>query len=298
MGWIPGIPIDSGATIHGYRTSRPMVTCHRTYGYWPGDYSVIQSGGLAHLLIGPDEGQWVQFAPSEGLMYHCNGSNDGYGVEVGGTNADRMTDWQLRCLRYVVPQLAALIGVPPVYSDGSDGWVNGHTYVGWHAHNGILTDDGSAQHTNLWTIDDWHQIVAPTEAAPAVESGDLPMEMPIGQLAAPTSIVIGDAVIPVPANTPVALLVQGNAITATWAGPGAYGVPDGAGAWLNAGGRGAVKPVLVEPSIMAAVLAGHRALFATPAAPATGLDVNALAAALAPKLALTVDTHGAVTAKV
>ncbi len=161
MAWIPGVP-TTDANIHGYRTSRPMAVCHRTYGGWGGDYSVIQSGGLAHLLVGKEEGQWVQFGPTEALMYHCNGANDGYGIEMTGVNEDDFTDWQVRCLRYIVPWLSQNIGVPMTYSD--QGWINGHTYVGFHSHNGILTDDGSSQHTNLWKMSDWAKVVqgAPT----------------------------------------------------------------------------------------------------------------------------------------
>lgn len=137
-----------------------MAVGHRTYGGWGGDFSVIKSGGLAHLLIGKEEGQWVQFGPTEALFYHCNGANDGYGLELTGVNEDDFTDWQIRCLRYVVPLLNQEIGVPLVYSDGSDGWVNGHAFVGFHSHNRILTDDGTSQHTNLWKRSDWDKVVA------------------------------------------------------------------------------------------------------------------------------------------
>ena len=161
--YLPGIPI-ADANIHGYRPCRPCVICHRTYGGWGGDYAVIQSEGLAHLLIGKDEGQWVQFGPPNALFYHCNGANDGYGIEVTGTNEDDFTDWQIRCLRYVVPLLSSVIGVPQTYDDNA--WVNGHTYVGFHSHNGVSTDDGTSQHTNIWKRSDWDKIVLPAAPAP------------------------------------------------------------------------------------------------------------------------------------
>lgn len=165
MGYIPGVPIAEG-NIHGYRPCRPMVVGHRTYGGWGGDYAVIQNEGLAHLLIGKDEGQWAQFGPTEALFYHCNGANDGYGIEMTGINEDDFTDWQIRCLQYVVPWLNVNLACPLRYSDGSDGWVNGHYYVGFHSHRSILTDDGTAQHTNLWKVSDWNKVVAAQPPAP------------------------------------------------------------------------------------------------------------------------------------
>jgi hypothetical protein len=155
--YIPGIPIDPG-NWHGSQICRPQVTCHRTYGAWAGDYSVIKSNGLAHLLIGKYEGQWVQFAPPNIRQYH-DAVNVGYGVEITGINEEDFTDWQLRCMAYVVPWLEAMIGVPRLYSDGSDGWVDVNYWNGWHSHNMIIPSNGGSQHTNLWKVSDWQKIV-------------------------------------------------------------------------------------------------------------------------------------------
>jgi hypothetical protein len=155
--WIPGVPIDVG-NWHGYHTCRPEVSCHRTYGGWGGDYSVIKSGGLAHLLIGKNEGQWCQFAPANVVQYH-DAVNVGYGVEITGVNEEDFTDWQVRCMAYCLPQLERMIGVPRVYSDGSEGWVDVNYWNGWHSHHHIIPSNGGSQHTNLWKRSDWDRIL-------------------------------------------------------------------------------------------------------------------------------------------
>lgn len=163
--WIPGVPIDVGVW-HGEHVCRPEVTCHRTYGAWGGDYSTIKYNGLAHLLIGKDEGQWVQFAPANIVQWH-DAVNVGYGIEVTGINEDDMTDWQVRCLAYCMPQLENMIGVPRVYSDGSDGWVDVNYWNGWHSHNMIIPSGGGSQHTNLWKRSDWDRIIQLVEGTGA-----------------------------------------------------------------------------------------------------------------------------------
>lgn len=155
--WIPGVPIAEG-NWHGYHNCRPEVTCHRTYGGWGGDYSVIQSEGLAHLLIGKQEGQWVQFAPANVVQWH-DAVNVGYGIEMTGVNEDDFTDWQVRCVAYVMPHLEAMIGVPRVYSDGSEGWVDVNYWAGWHSHNMIIPSGGGSQHTNIWKRSDWDRVL-------------------------------------------------------------------------------------------------------------------------------------------
>lgn len=156
--WIPGVPIDVG-NWHGYHVCKPEVTCHRTYGAWGGDYSVIKSGGLAHLLIGKEEGQWCQFAPANVVQWH-DAVNVGYGVEITGINEDDFTAWQLRATAYCMPHLEAMISVPRRYSDGSDGWVDVNSWSGWHSHNMIIPSNGGSQHTNIWKRSDWDKIVA------------------------------------------------------------------------------------------------------------------------------------------
>lgn len=156
--YIPGVPIDEG-NWHGSHICHAQVTCHRTYGGWGGDYSVIKNNGLAHLLIGKEEGQWVQFAPPNIVQWH-DAVNTGYGIEMTGVNEDDFTDWQIRCVAYVMPWLEQMIGVPRRYSDGSDGWVDITTWDGWHSHHHIIPSNGGSQHTNLWKVSDWEKIVA------------------------------------------------------------------------------------------------------------------------------------------
>ncbi len=85
------------------------------------------------------------------------------------------------------------------------------------------------------------------------------MELLVGQVDKPGAI--GN--IPVPANTPVALLMQGNAVVGSWAGDAVYGIPKSAAAWRDAHGRASsVDVTLVDPSQLAAVLSAHNKLFA------------------------------------
>lgn len=164
--WIPGIPIDPGVW-HGEMVCRPEVTCHRTYGGWAGDYATIKNNGLAHLLVGKEEGQWVQFAPANIRQWH-DSQNVGYGIEITGVNEDDFTAWQIRCMQYVVPQLHNMICVPVHYDDGSiEGWVDVNTWNGFHSHNCIIPSSGT-QHTNLWKMSDWDKIVAGA-SAPGVD---------------------------------------------------------------------------------------------------------------------------------
>lgn len=176
--WIPGVPIDVG-NWHGYHTCRPEVTCHRTYGAWGGDYSVIKSGGLAHLLIGKEYGQWVQFAPANVVQWH-DAVNVGYGIEVTGINEDDFTDWQVACVAYCMPQLEAMIGVPRRYDDGSlEGWVDVNYWNGWHSHNLIIPSSGT-QHTNLWKFSDWNRVLAQVAggSSPSISS-EVDMQRPL-----------------------------------------------------------------------------------------------------------------------
>lgn len=140
------------------------VVLHRTYGFWPGDYSVIRSQGTAHWLIGKDGGQWVQFMDSSVITWHCNGANRmAVGIELTGVNEDVLTDWQVDRTRDVLNWLTSVHGIMRVFLDPYSAprasvWVNGGGYRGSIGHYNVATDDGSAQHTDLITIADWSRV--------------------------------------------------------------------------------------------------------------------------------------------
>ena len=159
-GWVPGCPVDP---IDGYGGLVPIAaTAHRTYGSWAGDYSVIKANGLAQLLIGKEDGHWVQFMPLYRVAYHCNGANfKAFGVEIEGVNEDDpLTPWQEARLGDVIAY-AESIGIPRTYLDPysvppASVWVNGGGFTGWISHDSVRTDDGSSQHTDLISVDAWN----------------------------------------------------------------------------------------------------------------------------------------------
>jgi hypothetical protein len=141
--------------VGGYGPLAPIaVVLHRTYGSWPGDYSVIRQGKLCQILIGKDEGRWVQFASTDQVHYHCNGANfRAFGIELEGTNEDPLTAWQEARLGDVLRYAFETYGIPPSYLDPASVdpasvWVNGGGYSGVISHASVRTDDGSGQHTD------------------------------------------------------------------------------------------------------------------------------------------------------
>lgn len=159
MPWMPGCPPDP-AIWRGPITPIAVVL-HRTYGFWPGDYSVIKREGTAHWLIGQDDRQWVQFMDSGIITWHCNGANaKAVGIELTGTNEDTLTDWQVARLADILAWLVTVHGIERVYLDPYSAgfasvWVNGGSYRGAISHYNVMTDDGSYQHTDLVTLADW-----------------------------------------------------------------------------------------------------------------------------------------------
>lgn len=149
---LAGCPQDQGVT-YGYLDPIAIVL-HRTYGQWPGDYSVIKNNGLCQFLIGKDEGQWVQFADTNQVTYHCNGANfKAVGIELTGVNEDPLTPWQEARLGDVLNFLHVAHGIPLDYTDPNtvapaSVWVNGGLFRGVISHDSVRTDDGSSQHTD------------------------------------------------------------------------------------------------------------------------------------------------------
>jgi hypothetical protein len=159
VGFVPGCPIDD---VGGYGPLTPIaVVLHRTYGQWPGDYSVIKRGKLCQILIGKEPGQWVQFASTDQVHYHCNGANfRAFGVELTGVNEDPLTDWQVQRLHDVLVYASSAHGIPLDYLDPASVplasvWVNGGGFRGVLSHVSVRTDDGSSQHTDAISSADY-----------------------------------------------------------------------------------------------------------------------------------------------
>lgn len=175
MGWMPGCPQDPGV-FHG--DLKPIaIVLHRTYGAWGGDYSVGKQG-IFHFLLGKDEGNWVQFAPTEVVQYHCNGANfKAVGIEIEGTNDDPLTSWQLARLGDVLDWLHAEHGIPLDYLDPNSVapasvHVNDGNFRGVISHVSVATDDGSQQHTDEIPVSTFNAAVAaPTPPQPAPPGG-------------------------------------------------------------------------------------------------------------------------------
>lgn len=151
--WMPGIPHDPADT-HGGLVSVAAV-CHRTYGGWGGDYAVGQGsrGSIGfHFLVGPNDGQWVQFASTDERCYHAKGANDwSVGIEVSGTNEDPFTPWQVLACAEIVGWLHDTHGIPLDYYDSG----RAGRRAGFVAHNAIAGSD----HTDRWGAN-WDRVVA------------------------------------------------------------------------------------------------------------------------------------------
>ena len=150
----PDVPFDPGPS-HGGQIPTEVI-CHRTYGRWGGDYNVGKGsrGSISfHFLVGPDEGQWVQFVDTDRVAYHARGDNVGtIGIEVTGTDDDRMTDWQVRALGHICRWISDTHGIPLVKYHGG----RTSTFHGWRDHADVAGSD----HTDYWSDEDWDRIVA------------------------------------------------------------------------------------------------------------------------------------------
>ena len=167
---MPGCPQDPGV-YHGPLNPQAIVL-HRTYGAWGGDYSVGKQG-IFQFLLGKDEGNWVQFAPTEIVQYHCNGANfRAFGIEIEGTNEDALTDWQLARLGDILRWANTEHGIPLVYQDPAvtppaSIWVNQSNFTGVISHVSVQTDDGSQQHTDEIDLATFNRAVAADSPVPA-----------------------------------------------------------------------------------------------------------------------------------
>lgn len=155
---IPGVPFDQGRHPQGiFRAGEPSAgVLHRTYGRYAGDYSVGKNGrdgvGIGFpVLIGKNEGQWVQFYNLNVMTAHAKGANSwAFGIEFEGKNEEPLTAWQLRAGAWCIAFMSSEFGIPlDYYSTGARRRVHG-----WLPHSLV---PGST-HTDLITRDDWNRM--------------------------------------------------------------------------------------------------------------------------------------------
>lgn len=160
MARMPGIPFDQGSESQG-SLSPSAVILHRTYGSWNGDYSVGVGTGRPgigfHFLIGKKDGNWVQFYDTRTKCSHCAGANSwSVGIEFEGTDADVLTDWQVRAGGDVIRFLSNDVGVP------LDAFYEGPRKGQSREFRGHKTVEGS-DHTDAVTRSDFDRMVGGEE---------------------------------------------------------------------------------------------------------------------------------------
>lgn len=152
---VPGIPFDQ-CNYRGRRISPIGGVLHRTYGRWPGDYSVGKNNPNLtgfHFLIGKDEGQWVQFNDTSQHCNHAPGANSScVGIEFTGKNEQPLTDWQVKAGAFVIATVSNAHGIPLNYYDGG----RRTPTPGWTNHASVLGSD----HSDRITTDDWNRMAA------------------------------------------------------------------------------------------------------------------------------------------
>lgn len=166
------VPFDQGVNAAGPLNPTACVL-HRTFGAWKGDYQVgkrgrVDSPGIGfHFLVGRDEGQWCQFYDTQVKTGHAKGANSwSFGIELTGTNADPLTDWQVRALAHILGEALAAHRIPATYVDGAAGRARVN---GCLAHRAVPGSD----HTDFITVADWGRVVA-AMGAPVHSQQDTP----------------------------------------------------------------------------------------------------------------------------
>jgi hypothetical protein len=162
---------------------------HDTIGYYTGpdsgDSQYIENHGLAHYVVGEDDGEWEQLVDDEFFTAHCNGANRrAIGVEFSRTYAGQeLTDWQVYALSQLQQDFYARHWIPVVYLNPDTTayasiWVNGGGYEGWISHCNVRTDDSSQQHFDYIQYADWQKAMQP-------QGDDMPFtQWPVGDVLA------------------------------------------------------------------------------------------------------------------
>lgn len=282
--WMPTLIHDpgTGAGYNAGRNAMQFVVLHDTGG--TNSHDLCKNGrpgynsSLCNILIPKDGAPW-QFAEIDAETYHIGSSSDydhdgqpddfnGWapGIEVERLQGEALTDSQVEWLGEIVTWLHDEWGVPVVHFAGAFGAVE--QFRGFVNHRDIHPNpDGLSP-------EEWDLVIAQLSGpAPAPFFGG-DMDMYVGQFAQKTEI----GPIPVPANTPVALLcAPSGRIISTWAGAGPYGVPQGAADWRAAGGgRDRVNPILLDPAQMAQIIAADAVtrVVPSPGGPAAPVKVT------------------------
>lgn len=151
----PGVPFDPARVTHG-KNAPVAGVLHRTYGRWPGDYSVGKNnpnGVGFHFLIGKEAGRWVQFADTTRRCGHAKGGNTGtVGIEFEGTNGDPLTPWQVSAGAWIIAGVSRFHAIDLDYYDGR----RVKPRSGWMPHASVAGSD----HTDRVTRGDWDRMAA------------------------------------------------------------------------------------------------------------------------------------------
>lgn len=162
--YVNGVPFDAARKTNG--DLNPVAgVLHRTYGRWPGDYSVgknAPNGTSFHFLVGKEEGQWVQFADTLRKCGHAPGANStAIAIEFTGRNEEPLTDWQSRAGSWIIAATSDAHGIAREYYNGP----RRPCTAGWTTHASVLGSD----HSDTVTRQDWDAMAARWAPAPAPE---------------------------------------------------------------------------------------------------------------------------------
>jgi len=148
---------------HGTGDLKHALTEHQTYGAEGGDISVMLYGVGFHFYITKD-GRIFQGWDTDNICWHCNGSNfRAMGLEFESLTGEGLTDQQIEAGAYLHKLLEAE-GLSLTFVDPDSGTanirVNQTSFVGCISHKNVMTDDGSSQHTDHITVDEWNRMMA------------------------------------------------------------------------------------------------------------------------------------------
>lgn len=146
---------------HGSGDLQHALTEHQTYGAEGGDLSVMLYGVGFHFYITKD-GRIFQAWSVNNICYHCNGSNfRSMGLEFESLTGEPLTQAQIEAAGHL-HRLLMFEGLTLMYVDPDGGTndvaVDGTNFTGCIPHKRVKTDDGSSQHTDHITMDEWARI--------------------------------------------------------------------------------------------------------------------------------------------
>jgi len=171
---------------HGHGPSGPvtMGIVHNSYGGYSGDVATVQNSGLAHFVIGKDEGQWIQLADTDSVTWNCGNweaNNSSVAIEFTGTSEEDLTDWQIRAGAHVIKEVSNHYGLSMSYDDGSNGPIDNAPFHGWYSHRAIQPDQGS-QHSDFISWPEWNAMMASGGMSSVPAGGYSEGEFDMGQM--------------------------------------------------------------------------------------------------------------------